>query len=140
MALPQRHTSSTQQDWRALYRIENPADVDAYVAKYPIVASILTEAPARIAATFEEHPRLVLSCEFDPEGFSPIEDATDAENGPHSGEDEAIGDYLVVDIMTKRDADDAFARLNRFDESWWLNVIQYVARDGAAIVFNPRFT
>jgi hypothetical protein len=120
MALPRRRDPQADQDWRSHYIIENPADVEAYVAEYPIVASVLTEAPAKIAATFEETPRLILRYEIDPD-------------------DEPASDYLAVDIMTGRDADDAHERLNRFDGEWWLDVIQHVARAGAVVVFQPHF-
>jgi hypothetical protein len=119
MALPQRRDARPEHDWRKHYQIENPADVEAYVAEHPIVASVLAEAPEHIATSFEEHPRLVLSSEVDP--------------------DEPDYPYLTVDIMTKRDADDAHDRLNHFDESWWLDVIQYVARADTVIVFYPHF-
>jgi hypothetical protein len=140
MALRRQRDPQPRTDWRAHYQIENPSDVETYVAEYPIIASILAAAPDQIAAAFEEHPRLILSCEFDLEDFAPIQGFTDTNSGPRSVEDEALADYLTVDIMTERDAEDAFVRLNRFDESWWLDVIQHVARAGAAIVFYPRFT
>jgi hypothetical protein len=54
-------------DWRALYEIENPADVDAYVAEHPTVATILREAPDQIRAVFgnETLPRLSFSRSFE---------------------------------------------------------------------------
>jgi hypothetical protein len=136
MALPQRRTPESDpgrppdsehpatapasaSDWHALYEIENPADVDAYVAEHPTVASVLAEAPAEIAAAFEEDPRLILRYALDPE-------------------DEPATDYLVVDVMTMRDSADAHDRLNRFDEDWWLDASLPVARAGAVVVIYPR--
>jgi hypothetical protein len=119
MALPRPQDPHSKQDWRTHYQIENPDEVEAYVTGYPITASVLAEAPDQIVAAFEENPRLVLSLEVDP--------------------DEPDSPYLTVDIMTKRDVDDAFDRLQRFDESWWLDAIQHVARADAVIVFYPRF-
>lgn len=120
MALPQRRTAQPDQDWRRHYEIENPDEVEAYVAEHPITASVLAQAPDQIAAAFDETPRLILTCESEPE-------------------DEPDSPYLTVDIMTKRDADDAFDRLEQFDASWWLDVIQHVARSNTVIVFHPRF-
>ena len=131
MALPRRRTPERDEDrpagapgaessdWHALYEIENPAEVDAYVAEHPIVATVLAEAPDHIAASFEEKLRLILSSEVDP--------------------DEPDYPYLTVDIMTKRDADEAYDRLERFDQSWWLDASMHVARADAVIVFYPRF-
>jgi len=109
---------ATESDWHALYEIENPADVDAYVAEHPVVVSILSEAPSEIAAAFDETPRLVLQHEVD-------------------HEDEPASDYLAVDIMSTRDADDAYERLGRFDASWWIDdALPRAARAGATVVFS----
>jgi hypothetical protein len=133
MALPKRRTSrpapdqragqtGPAPDWHARYEIENPAEVDAYVAAHPVVASILSEAPSEIAAAFEEVPRLVLQHEFDPD-------------------DEPASDFLAVDIMTMRDIDDAYDRLQRFDDGWWIDdALPRAARAGATVVFVPRLT
>ena len=133
MALPRRRTppddqdrpasaSGPEPDWHALYEIENPADVDAYVAEHPVVASILAAAPAEVATAFEERPRLVLRHEIDPD-------------------DDPASDYLAIDIMTTRDADDAHDRLNRFDARWWIDdALPRAARAGATVVFDLRFT
>ena len=133
MALPRRRTPKQDEarqagapgaeaDWHALYEIENPAEVDAYVAAHPVVASILSEAPSHVAAAFDEAPRLVLRHEIDPD-------------------DEPASDYLVVDIMTMRDAAEAHDRLNRFDDEWWVDeALPRVARAGATVVFYPRFS
>jgi hypothetical protein len=128
MALPQGRTPQSdsdrpagapgpEPDWRARYEIENPDKVEELLAEHPEVGSILEQAPREIGLAFDEEPRLVFRLEIDPE-------------------DEPATGYLVVDIMTQRDADDAFSRLNLFDERWWLNVIPRV---GADLVFYPRF-
>jgi hypothetical protein len=133
MALPRRRTprrdsdsqsgaSGAAPDWRARYQIENPMEVDAYVAEHPVVVSILSEAPSEIAAAFEEEPRLVLQREVD-------------------SEDEPASDYLAIDIMTMRDVDDAYERLHRFDDRWWIDdALPRAARAGAAVVFMLRVT
>lgn len=132
MALPRRRSSrpdrdrqanapGPEPDWHALYEIENPAEVDAYVAEHPVVVSILADAPSEILAAFEEELHLVLRHEIDPD-------------------DEPATDYLVVDIMTARDVADVDDRINRFDEGWWLDAMPRAARAGATVVFLPRFT
>jgi hypothetical protein len=117
---PQAGQSPTEADWHALYEIENPAEVDIYVAEHPPVATILAEAPAEIAGAFDEEPHLLLRHEIDPE-------------------DQPATAYLVVDIVTKRDAHDAHERLTRFDDRWWIDALPQVARAGAVVVFYPRF-
>ncbi len=59
---PQAGASSAEPDWHALYEIENPAEVDAYVAEHPTVVPILDEAPDQIRAVFagDARPRLRL--------------------------------------------------------------------------------
>jgi hypothetical protein len=117
---PQAGTPATDSDWHALYEIENPAEVDAYVAAHPVVDSILSEAPSKIAAAFNEAPRLSLRYEVDPE-------------------DEPASDYLAVDIMSMHDADDAYERLGRFDAAWWIDDgLPRAARAGATVVFDLR--
>jgi hypothetical protein len=126
MALPRRRTpehdenrrTGAEPDWHALYEIENPTEVDAYVSEHPVVVSILTEAPAEIVSAFEEEPRLILRHEIDPD-------------------DEPASDYLVVDIVSLRDFDDADDRLSRFDDRWWIDDgLPRAARAGATVVFD----
>ena len=133
MALPGRRTpghdeerqagaSGAESDWHAFYEIENPTEVDAYVAEHPIVAAILSEAPSHVAAAFGEASSLVLRHEIDPD-------------------DKPASDYLIVDIMTTSDADDAHERLTRFDDAWWIDdALPRVARAGATIVFYSRLS
>ena len=111
---------SAPVDWHNRYQIENPAEVDAYVRRHPSVAAVLAEAPDHVRRVFDEAPRLVVRLEVD-------EDAA------------PVSDGLVVDILTSRDAADTQARLARFDARWWLGVLPGIARDGAAVVFVPRF-
>jgi hypothetical protein len=109
-------------DWRARYEIPNPAEVDAYVAQHPVVAGILSEAPTELVAAFEEDVRLVLQYELD-------------------HDDEPASDYLAVDIMTMRDTNDAYDRLQHFDARWWIDdALPRAARAGATVVFMLRPT
>ncbi|MFN8635309.1 MAG: hypothetical protein U0893_15795 [Chloroflexota bacterium] len=117
---PRSGTAATEPDWRTLYEIENPADVDAYVALHPVVVSILTEGPQAVFDAFDEKLSLRLRLEYD-------------------REDEPASEYLTVDFVTQRDANDAEMRLDRFDEDWWIDAMSRAARADATIVFLPRF-
>ena len=111
MALPRRRspehdehrqvsTSGAESDWHTLYEIENPTEVDAYVADHPTVATILGEAPREIRAVFgtEAPPRL--SLEWDPEQ----------------------GDcWLFVGIPSDDVGPSVLPLLDALDERWWLD-------------------
>jgi hypothetical protein len=100
MTLPQRRTSSTRQDWRTLYRIENPADVDAYVAEHPSVEPILAEAPEQIRAVFHSELAPTLSINWDP----------------------GNGDcWLVVGMPSIVEGPAVLPLIDEFDERWWLD-------------------
>jgi hypothetical protein len=131
MALPRRRrpqsdsgapatTAGDGAGWHAHYEIENPAEVRAYVHEHPSLTAILAEAPTRVAAAFDEAPRLVIRHEVDADVDLP-------------------NDGLVIDILTHLNARTAHERLTRLDESWWLSVLPQIARDGASLVFLPRF-
>jgi len=100
VALPQRRTPHTQQDWRALYRIENPAEVEAYVAEHPSVMAILAQAPDEIRAVFGNEGPLRLSLEWSPED----------------------GDcWLFVGIPSANVGPSVLPLIDQFDERWWLD-------------------
>jgi hypothetical protein len=112
MALPQRRTSSTQQDWRTLYRIENPADVDAYVAEHPSVEPILAEAPEQIRAVFHNEIAPTLRLTWDP----------------------GNGDcWLSVRIPSAEVGPSILPLFDAFDEGWWLD---RALDTDATVVFN----
>ncbi|MFN8635307.1 MAG: hypothetical protein U0893_15785 [Chloroflexota bacterium] len=97
---PRSGTAATEPDWRTLYEIENPADVDAYVADHPSVTAILTEAPNEIHAVFgnEAPPRLRL--EWDPED----------------------GDgWLFVGIPSEDLGPSVLPLIDALEERWWLD-------------------
>jgi hypothetical protein len=54
-------------DWRTLYEIENPGEVEAYVREHPTVVSILAEAPHEIRSVFGSVTLPQLQLEWDPE-------------------------------------------------------------------------
>ena len=111
MALPKRRTPQDDQDrpasasgpapdWHALYEIENPADVDAYVVKHPTVVTILDAAPREIRAVFGNEAPPRLSMEWDPEQ----------------------GDcWLFVGIPSQDVGPSVLPLIDAFDERWWLD-------------------
>lgn len=111
MALPRRRTPQladdrlagapgTEPDWHALYEIENLAEVDAYVAEHPTVASVLGEAPREIRAVFGTEATPRLSLEWDPEE----------------------GDcWLFVGIPSDDIGPSVLPLLDALDERWWLD-------------------
>ena len=112
MALSQHRNPQMRQDWRIQYRIENPADVHAYVAKHPSVEPILAEAPSQIRAVFgnEVPPRLQV-------GWDP-------ENGDC---------WLVVGMPSDDVGPSVLPLIYAFEERWWLDRMQ--ATD-ATVVFD----
>jgi hypothetical protein len=113
MALPRRRTSQPDQDrqagapgpapdWHALYEIENPAQVDAYVRRYPFLVPLLTDAPDHIARHFGPHRGLVL------------EAAVFHDDGTQ---------HLYLLVRTTDALEDAVTRRDRLDEQWWLDAM-----------------
>ena len=100
MALPQRRASQSDQDWRRHYQIENPDEVEAYVAEHPSVVAILDEAPNEIRAVFgnESLPRLQLT--WDPED----------------------GDcWLFVKIPVEDEGPSMLSLIEALEQRWWLD-------------------
>jgi hypothetical protein len=96
----QASAPSADSDWHAYYQIENPVDVDAYVADHPSVTVILNEAPDEILTIFgtTDRPRLRLAC--DPE----------------------VGDcWLSVGIPAADIGPSALPLIDALDERWWLD-------------------
>src|SRR4051812_18160581 len=113
MALPerrrdhkQRQSAGSKLDWHAFYDIENPADVDVYVAEHPSAIPILTEAPGEIRAVFgDTGAPLALQLIREPEDGEP---------------------YLYLLVQTAQA--DAYDLLDQLDAAWWLDA----ARDTRA--------
>jgi hypothetical protein len=111
MALPRRRTPGRDEerpagapgaepDWRALYEIDNPAEVDAYVAEHPTLVPILGEAPDQIHAVFGTAGPPKLSVEWDPEE----------------------GDcWLFVGIPSDDVGPSVLPLIYAFEELWWLD-------------------
>src|SRR5689334_23054340 len=102
MALPRQRTLHPDQDWRAHYRIENPADVDAYVAEHPTVESILAEAPEHIRAVFHNDLPPRLQVEWSPE------------NGDN---------WIFVGIPSSDVGPSVLPLFDEFDDRWWMDRI-----------------
>ena len=111
MALPRRPTPERDEDrqagipgaeadWHARYEIENPAEVDAYVAEHPTVVAILDEAPDQIHAVFgnKAPPRLRVTCSF--------------EEGDR---------WLFVGIPQEDVGPSVLPLIDAFDLGWWLD-------------------
>ena len=105
MALPERRrdqqqnqTTGGQPDWHAFYDIENPAEVDTYVADRPFLVPTMGEAPSRIAQVFGAGTSLALRIIREPEGGDP---------------------YLYLLVQTGRA--DAYDLLAQLDAAWWLD-------------------
>lgn len=100
MALPRRRTLRPDQDWRAHYTIENPAEVEAYVAEHPSVAAILNEAPNEIRAVFGHVRTPRLRMNWDPE----------------------VGDcWLVIGIPWAEVGPSSLPLIDELDGRWWLD-------------------
>lgn len=108
MALPKRKSDKgssppdDQSDWRSYYEIENPADIDAYVRRYPFLVALLHDAPARIARHFGPYSGLCLEAPVDPE------DGTQ---------------HLYLLVRTPAPFEDVLARRDRLDDEWWLDAM-----------------
>lgn len=123
MALPKRRRSRPDpdqragqtgpaMDWRARYEIENPAEVDAYVAEHPSVIDILGDAPDQIQAIFGHaaYPRLRLA-----------------------GDPEEGDSWLSVRIPADDAGPAALPLIDALDERWWLD---RMTTTDATIVFD----
>lgn len=105
MALPKQRTGDEwppgeAADWRSLYDVEDPQAVAAYIAPYPHIPGLLTEAFGRVRSVFPEsaRPRLTLQC------------------------DPGAGDQWLTLLIPLPSYDrDAAARLDRFDDEWWFD-------------------
>jgi hypothetical protein len=111
VAAPRRHTPQPDRDQpagapdpepegHALYEIENPAEVDAYIVEHPTVEAILAEAPGEIRAVFgtDARPRLHLTCD------------------PEEGDC-----WLSVRIPSADIGPSVLPLIDALDERWWLD-------------------
>jgi hypothetical protein len=108
----QSGASGSAPDWHALYEIENPAEVDAYVAEHPSVVGVLDDAPREIRAVFGNtaQPRLRLT-----------------------GDPEEGDNWLTVKIPLEDVGPTALPLVDAFDERWWL---ERMTTTDATVVFD----
>jgi hypothetical protein len=100
MALPQRREAQPSQDWHRHYQIENPDEVEAYVAEHPSVAAILDEAPNEIRAVFGDAGTPRLRMNWDPED----------------------GDcWLFIRIPVDDEGPSALPLIEALEHRWWLD-------------------
>ena len=85
----------------ARYVTHDPDAVEAFLACYPFLIPLLTEAIAPLEAAFGPETPFVVALERDPEV--------------------AGWEALRVDVETTLEADDAGHRLDAFDTAWWLD-------------------
>lgn len=106
MALPQRRigsegsTDRATVDWRVLYDVEDPEAVAAYIAPYPHIPALLTEAFGRIRSVFPDSRPPTLHIEYDP------------------GDGDRWLTLLIPVAPLDKEARD---RLHQFDDEWWLD-------------------
>src|SRR6478735_7205711 len=107
MALPRRRTprahpvepvgmSDAGPDWHDLFQIQNPAEVDRFVADHPNVLPVLRRASVEITDRFGPDVVLLLEHTVDPE-------------------DEPPSEILELDIRSDLDHDEAYALRTRLD-------------------------
>lgn len=125
MAVPKRQIdaeqtpTSTATDWRSVYDSDDLSAVEAFVARYPCLNDLLSRVPGEVEARFESsaRPRLSVSQEPDSDGDEPDE-------------------WLTITIEADREWRDARARLQRFEDEWWLDAMP---RGEPLIAILPRF-
>jgi len=85
----------------ARYVTETPDAVEAFLARYPFLASLLTEALPPLEEAFGADTPFVVAVDSDPEV--------------------AGWDELVVLIETTLDVETAARRLDTFETTWWFD-------------------
>ena len=85
----------------ARYVTDDPDAIKAFLARYPFLAPLLTEALPPLEEAFGEDTPFVVAVDSDPEvpGW----------------------DELVVLVATALDVEEAAHRLDTFETSWWLD-------------------
>jgi hypothetical protein len=99
------------------YALRNAPACDAYFAAHPQVADFLQASYGQLRRFFGPEASLVLEVVRDPEASVP-------------------SDFLFVNIRTSMPVDDALARLDQFDEDWYLDQVDTF---GDLVNFNLEF-
>jgi hypothetical protein len=88
----------------SLYQIDDRAAVSAYLRRFPFVIGLLEEARPHLDDVFGAGTPARLEVLIDPEDIAPG------------------GEQLFVVVFPDLPPDDAFARLDRFVEGWFLDI------------------
>lgn len=99
------------------YALRNAPACDAYLAAHPQVADFLQTGYGQLRRFFAPEASFVLEVVRDPEDSVP-------------------SDFLFVNIRTALPVDDAMARLDQFDEDWYLDQVDTF---GDLVNFNLEF-
>ncbi len=99
------------------FELRNAEAVNAFIEKYPELGDFLKESHRRLRRFFGAEPSFVLEVVRDPEASAP-------------------SDFLFVNIRTTLPVDDAMARLDQFDEEWYLDQVDTF---GDLVNFNLEF-
>lgn len=99
------------------YELRNAADFAEYIASHPQLTGFLQASHRELRQLFGPEFRFVLEVVRDPE--------TSAPNA-----------YLFVNIRTAMPMDEAMARLDQFDENWYLDQVNSF---GDLVNFNLEF-
>ena len=94
--LEQPHTTS-----HVHYMAVNPEPVERFLAEHPSVTQVLLEAKKPLQDAFGKDVQVSVAVTSNPEV--------------------AAGEFLVSSIQTSLSARRAHARLDKFDETWWLD-------------------
>lgn len=109
MALPKRDAGSKSLEnaasrWQAYYDLEDPSAVEAFVARYPGLDRLLSQMAQQFAARLQLDARPAMRVSQEPDS-----DETD--------------EWLTIEVWSGSDWDDTRARLDRFDDEWWLDAM-----------------
>lgn len=99
------------------YLLRNAEAVNAYVGQHAELCNFLQESRRQLRRFFGAEPAFVLEVVKDPEVPTP-------------------SDFLFVNIRTTLSVDDAMARLDQFDEAWYLDQVDLF---GELVNFNLEF-
>jgi hypothetical protein len=88
-----------------LYSFRNLEEAQSYLAQYPFIVHVLADAYSKIGSYFPQSP---LSLEV----MGGVEQGEEAQ--------------MVMFIGTSTTPDEALQTLNKFDDEWWLDVMDLV--------------
>jgi hypothetical protein len=99
------------------YELRNAVDFAVYIARHPQLTDFLQASHQELRRLFGPEPKFVLEIVRDPEASAP-------------------SDFLFVNIRTSMPVDEAMARLDQFDDGWYLDQLDGF---GELVNFNLEF-